>query len=173
MLFVMCRTLNVEADWLTFTPCCKMSAAFRVFSSTCFYMNSLLFFPESSLAVTVTCPTKRFIVILFQPVTLTCDFQSTASQPPVIMWKYKSYCRDPVQAALNPSSADNILAQNNPNYNPTIECGDSQRTVRTVASKQGDAVTLGKEYSGRKISIVDSKLISARFVHIYLFNNFF
>ncbi|XP_024123462.1 lipolysis-stimulated lipoprotein receptor isoform X1 [Oryzias melastigma] len=116
---------------------------------------SVLMATESSLAVTVTCPTKRFIVILFQPVTLTCDFQSTASQPPVIMWKYKSYCRDPVQAALNPSSADNILAQNNPNYNPTIECGDSQRTVRTVASKQGDAVTLGKEYSGRKISIVD------------------
>ncbi|XP_011484003.1 lipolysis-stimulated lipoprotein receptor isoform X1 [Oryzias latipes] len=110
---------------------------------------------ESSLAVTVTCPTRRSVVILFQPVTLTCDFQTTASQPPVITWKYKSYCRDPVQAALNPNSADNILSQNNPNYNPTIECGDSQRTVRVVASKQGDAVTLGKEYSGRKISIVN------------------
>ncbi|RVE63063.1 hypothetical protein OJAV_G00163060 [Oryzias javanicus] len=116
---------------------------------------SVLMATESSLAVTVTCPTKRFIVILFQPVTLRCNFQTTASQHPVVMWKYKSYCRDPVQAALNPNSADNIIAQNNPNYNPTIECGDSQRTVRTVASKQGEAVTLGKDYTGRKISITD------------------
>nr|XP_046255307.1 lipolysis-stimulated lipoprotein receptor isoform X2 [Scatophagus argus] len=108
------------------------------------------------MAISVQCPTKRYVVILFQPVTLTCDFQTTATQPPVVTWRYKSYCRDPVQAALNPSSADNILSQNNPNYDPNIECADSQRTVRIVASKQSSSVSLGKEYQGRKISIINN-----------------
>uniref|UniRef100_A0A3P8RYF5 Lipolysis stimulated lipoprotein receptor n=1 Tax=Amphiprion percula TaxID=161767 RepID=A0A3P8RYF5_AMPPE len=111
---------------------------------------------ESTMGISVQCPTKRYIVILFQPVTLTCNYQTTATQPPVVTWKYKSYCRDPIQAALNPSSAENILSQNNPNYDPNIECADSQRTVRIVASKQGNAVTLGTEYQGRKISILNN-----------------
>ncbi|XP_020791786.1 lipolysis-stimulated lipoprotein receptor isoform X1 [Boleophthalmus pectinirostris] len=110
---------------------------------------------DYSTAITVQCPTKRYVVILFQPVTLICNYQTSSTQPPVVLWKYKSYCRDPVQAALNPSSADNILAQNNPNYDPNIECADSQRTVRIVASKDNTAVTLGPEYQGRKISIVN------------------
>ncbi|XP_057691178.1 lipolysis-stimulated lipoprotein receptor-like isoform X2 [Corythoichthys intestinalis] len=110
---------------------------------------------ESVMAVSVSSPTKRYVVILFQPVTLTCKFQTTATQAPVVTWRYKSYCRDPVQAALNPSNVDNILSQNNPNYDPNIECADSQRTVRIVASKQGSAVTLGTEYQGRKISIIN------------------
>lgn len=115
------------------------------------------------MAISVQCPTKQYIVILFQPVTLTCNYQTTFTQSPVITWKYKSYCRDPIQAALNPSSAENILSQNNPNYDPNIECADSQRTVRIVASKQGAAVTLGSEYQGRKISIINSKLIKFDF----------
>ncbi|XP_074539903.1 lipolysis-stimulated lipoprotein receptor isoform X2 [Halichoeres trimaculatus] len=111
---------------------------------------------ESTLAISVQTPTKRHIVILFQPVTLTCTYQTTATQPPVVTWRYKSYCRDPIQAALNPSSAENILSQNNPNYDPNIECADSQRTVRIVASKQGNAVTLGQYYQGRKISVLNN-----------------
>lgn len=111
-------------------------------------------------AISVQCPTKRYITILFQPVTLMCNYQTTSTQPPVVTWKYKSYCRDPIQAALNPSSAENILSQNNPNYDANIECADSLRTVRIVASKQANAVTLGKEYQGRKISIIDSKTAS-------------
>ncbi|XP_028986024.1 LOW QUALITY PROTEIN: lipolysis-stimulated lipoprotein receptor [Betta splendens] len=110
---------------------------------------------ESTTAVSVQCPNKKYVVILFQPATLTCNFQTSATQPPLITWKYKSYCVDPIQAALNPSSASNALAQSNPNYNPVTECPDSQRTVRIVASKQGSAVTLGAEYQGRKISIVN------------------
>lgn len=106
--------------------------------------------------VNVVCPVKRYVVILFQPVTLRCDFTTTSTVPPLITWKYKSFCRDPIQAALNPSSADNTLAQSNPNYNPNIECSDSSRTVRIVASKQ-TAVTLGNQYQGRKISIINSK----------------
>ncbi|KAJ3598451.1 hypothetical protein NHX12_001961 [Muraenolepis orangiensis] len=107
-------------------------------------------------AISVQCPKKRYITILFQPVTLNCNFQTTASQPPVVTWKYKSYCRDPIQAALNPNSAENILSQNNPNYDPNIDCADSLRTIRIVASKQANAVTLGKEFQGRKISIINN-----------------
>lgn len=118
------------------------------------------------MAISVQCPTKRYIVILFQPVTLTCNYQTTASQPPVVTWRYKSYCRDPIQAALNPSSAENILSQNNPNYDPNIECADSQRTVRIVASKQGSAVSLGTDYQGRKISILNSELTEAFTLHL-------
>lgn len=117
-------------------------------------------FSEYAMAIPVQCPTKRYIVILFQPVTLQCNYQTSSLQPPIITWRYKSYCRDPIQAALNPSSAENILAQNNPNYNPNIECADSQRTVRTVASKQASAVTLSSYYQERKISIINSKWIS-------------
>lgn len=110
---------------------------------------------DSVMGITVQCPTRRSVVILFQPVTLVCDYQTSSTQLPVVLWKYKSYCRDPVTAALNPSSAENILAQNNPNYDPNIECADSQRTVRNVASKAQDAVTLGPDYQGRKISIIN------------------
>ncbi|MEQ2238173.1 hypothetical protein ILYODFUR_030570 [Ilyodon furcidens] len=128
---------------------------------------AVLMATESTLAVSVTCPTKRYVIMLFQPVTLTCDYTTSATQPPVITWKYKSYCRDPIQAALNPSSAENILSQNNPNYNPNIECADSQRTVRIVASKQGDAISLGEEYQARKISILNSELITTYWTNVY------
>ncbi|XP_040900731.1 lipolysis-stimulated lipoprotein receptor isoform X2 [Toxotes jaculatrix] len=111
---------------------------------------------ESTMGVAVQCPTKRYVVILFQPVTLVCNYQTTSNQLPLVTWKYKSFCRDPIQAALNPSSAENALAQNNPNYDPNIECADSQRTLRMVASKQGSSVSLSQEYQGRKISIINN-----------------
>ncbi|XP_073341343.1 lipolysis-stimulated lipoprotein receptor isoform X1 [Pagrus major] len=119
------------------------------------FIIAALMATESTTAISVRCATKRYIVILFQPVTLTCDYDTTSNQFPVVTWRYKSYCRDPIQAALNPSSAENILSQNNPNYDANIECADSQRTVRIVASKQGSSVTLGSEYQGRKISILN------------------
>nr|XP_020483482.2 lipolysis-stimulated lipoprotein receptor-like isoform X2 [Labrus bergylta] len=42
-----------------------------------------------------------------------------------------------VQIILPCAESQYILSQNNPNYDPNIECADSQRTVRIVASKQG------------------------------------
>ncbi|XP_069040985.1 lipolysis-stimulated lipoprotein receptor isoform X2 [Lepisosteus oculatus] len=114
----------------------------------------------SSVGISVTCPTKRYVVILFQPVTLTCNYQTSSSQPPVVTWRYKSFCQDPIQAALNPNSATNQLAQANPNYNPNIECSDSSRTVRIVASKQGPSVTLGEMYQARKVTIMNNADLS-------------
>ncbi|TRY94155.1 hypothetical protein DNTS_026145, partial [Danionella cerebrum] len=120
-----------------------------------YYSQLFSFSTGTTSAINVVCSTTRYVVILFQPVTLRCDYTTTATTPPVVTWKYKSYCKDPIQAALNPSSADNAISQSNPNYNPVIECADSARTVRIVASKH-TAVTLGKEYQGRQISITNN-----------------
>ncbi|XP_063470131.1 lipolysis-stimulated lipoprotein receptor isoform X4 [Symphalangus syndactylus] len=81
---------------------------------------------------------------------------STPTQP-IVIWKYKSFCRDRIADAFSPASVDNQLnaqlAAGNPGYNPYVECQDSVRTVRVVATKQGNAVTLGDYYQGRRITI--------------------
>ncbi|XP_066515445.1 lipolysis-stimulated lipoprotein receptor isoform X3 [Hoplias malabaricus] len=118
-----------------------------------FLILTLLFLgTDFTEGVVVSCPVKRYVVILFQPVTLQCQYSTSATEPPLVTWRYKSFCRDPIQAALNPGSAENALSQTNPNYNPNIECSDSSRTVRIVASKR-TTVTLGDQYQGRKITI--------------------
>ncbi|XP_012684170.2 lipolysis-stimulated lipoprotein receptor isoform X2 [Clupea harengus] len=126
---------------------CKIRpTAFLIFS---------VFFNSYTIAINVQCPVKRHVVMLFQPVTLQCQYQTSDTNPPLITWKYKSFCRDPIEMALSPSSSDNALAQSNPNYDPVTECPDNQRTVRIVASKR-ISVTLAAEYQGRKISIINN-----------------
>uniref|UniRef100_A0A8C4JRN1 Uncharacterized protein n=1 Tax=Dromaius novaehollandiae TaxID=8790 RepID=A0A8C4JRN1_DRONO len=103
------------------------------------------------------------VVLLFQPVTLQCSYQTTATQAPIVTWKYKSYCRSRLADALNPSGAESQLSsqlqQANPGYDPYVECQDSARTVRVVATKQGSAVTLGDFYQGRRITITNGEVI--------------
>lgn len=120
-------------------------------------MEDFLFFLDFTMPIQVQCTPKRHIVILFQPVKLTCNYDTSSTKPPIVTWKYKSYCQDPIKAAMNPGSTESI-AQSNPSYDPNIECSDSQRSVRSVASKQGGAVSFGKEYVGRKMSIINSEL---------------
>ncbi|XP_073457821.1 lipolysis-stimulated lipoprotein receptor isoform X2 [Aquarana catesbeiana] len=109
----------------------------------------------SGMTVTVKNPFN--VVILFQPVTLQCTYQTSSQQPPIVTWKYKSFCRDRIADAFNPTSQDtqinSQLQAANPGYNPYVECQDSSRTVRIVATKQGNSVTLGDFYQGRKITI--------------------
>lgn len=112
--------------------------------------------PASAVQVTVSDP--YHVVILFQPVTLPCTYQMGSTlTPPIVIWKYKSFCRDRIADAFSPASVDNQLnaqlAAGNPGYNPYVECQDSVRTVRVVATKQGNAVTLGDYYQGRRITI--------------------
>uniref|UniRef100_A0A8C8S231 Immunoglobulin V-set domain-containing protein n=1 Tax=Pelusios castaneus TaxID=367368 RepID=A0A8C8S231_9SAUR len=115
--------------------------------------------PANGMQVTVLNPFN--VVILFQPVTLQCNYQTSATQPPIVTWKYKSYCRSRLADAFNPSSQESQLTsqlqQNNPGYNPYVECQDNTRTVRVVATKQGNAVTLGDFYQGRRITITNSR----------------
>ncbi|XP_005400091.1 PREDICTED: lipolysis-stimulated lipoprotein receptor isoform X1 [Chinchilla lanigera] len=115
--------------------------------------------PAGAIQVTVSNP--YHVVILFQPVTLPCSYQMTSTlTAPIVIWKYKSFCRNRIADAFSPASVDNQinaqLAASNPGYNPYVECQDSVRTVRVVATKQGNAVTLGDYYQGRRITITGS-----------------
>uniref|UniRef100_A0A8C6GZ74 Lipolysis stimulated lipoprotein receptor n=1 Tax=Mus spicilegus TaxID=10103 RepID=A0A8C6GZ74_MUSSI len=118
----------------------------------------IIYCPDRASAIQVTVPDPYHVVILFQPVTLHCTYQmSNTLTAPIVIWKYKSFCRDRVADAFSPASVDNQLnaqlAAGNPGYNPYVECQDSVRTVRVVATKQGNAVTLGDYYQGRRITI--------------------
>ncbi|XP_058386840.1 lipolysis-stimulated lipoprotein receptor isoform X7 [Diceros bicornis minor] len=120
------------------------------------FLSTLCTAPASAVQVTVSDP--YHVVILFQPVTLPCTYQmTTTGTVPIVVWKYKSFCRDRIADAFSPTSVDNQinaqLAAGNPGYNPYVECQDSVRTIRLVASKQGNAVTLGEYYQGRRITI--------------------
>uniref|UniRef100_A0A6I8PUE8 Lipolysis stimulated lipoprotein receptor n=1 Tax=Xenopus tropicalis TaxID=8364 RepID=A0A6I8PUE8_XENTR len=121
---------------------------------------SLLIPVGSSHGIQVTVQNPFNVVILFQPITLKCTYQTSSTQPPIVMWKYKSFCRDRLTDALNPASQDaqinSQLQQNNPGFNPYVECQDSSRTVRIVATKQGSSVTLGDFYQGRRITITNT-----------------
>uniref|UniRef100_A0A2K5WNG2 Lipolysis stimulated lipoprotein receptor n=1 Tax=Macaca fascicularis TaxID=9541 RepID=A0A2K5WNG2_MACFA len=115
-------------------------------------------FTAPARAIQVTVSNPYHVVILFQPVTLPCTYQMTSTPTqPIVIWKYKSFCRDRIADAFSPASVDNQLnaqlVAGNPGYNPYVECQDSVRTVRVVATKQGNAVTLGDYYQGRKITI--------------------
>ncbi|XP_076988248.1 lipolysis-stimulated lipoprotein receptor isoform X2 [Tamandua tetradactyla] len=122
----------------------------------CFILSTWCTAPASAVQVTVS--DAYHVVILFQPVTLPCTYEMTTTPTvPIVIWKYKSFCRDRIADAFSPASADNQLnaqlVAGNPGYNPYVECQDSVRTVRVVATKQGNAVTLGSYYQGRRITI--------------------
>ncbi|KAK2817909.1 hypothetical protein Q7C36_021842 [Tachysurus vachellii] len=111
----------------------------------------LSFLLSEVFSAQVTVSQTQYSTGLFVPVTLRCDYTTSASiQNVLVTWVYKSFCKDPVldyystayQAALQ-------MGQD-----PSNDCPDSTRTIRTVAQKQGtNEPTLGPEYSGRRITI--------------------
>ncbi|MCJ8747841.1 hypothetical protein PDJAM_G00158300 [Pangasius djambal] len=111
----------------------------------------LSFLLSEVFSVQVTVPKTEYGTGLFVPITLRCDYSTSANlQSVLVTWLYKSFCKDPVldyystayQAALQMSQ------------DPSNDCPDSQRTIRTVAQKYGsNEATLGPEYSGRRITI--------------------
>ncbi|NXR19772.1 LSR protein, partial [Cinclus mexicanus] len=94
----------------------------------------------------VSVPEPRTVALLFQPVLLRCQFQVSSPGPaPIVTWKYKSFCPDtsggsPGDTWGSPGEAAGA-------------CPDSARTVRIVATKQGEQVTLGDFYLGRPVTI--------------------
>ncbi|XP_012877235.1 PREDICTED: immunoglobulin-like domain-containing receptor 2 [Dipodomys ordii] len=103
----------------------------------------------------VTVPDKKKVAMLFQPTVLRCHFSTSSHQPAVIQWKFKSYCQDRMGESLGMSSLrTQSLSKRNLEWDPYLDCLDSRRTVRVVASKQGSTVTLGDFYRGREITIV-------------------
>ncbi|XP_058166049.1 immunoglobulin-like domain-containing receptor 2 isoform X5 [Dasypus novemcinctus] len=103
----------------------------------------------------VTVPEKKKVAMLFQPTVLRCHFSTSSHQPAVVQWKFKSYCQDRMGESLGMSSPRaQPLSKRNLEWDPYLDCLDSRRTVRVVASKQGSTVTLGDFYRGREITIV-------------------
>ncbi|KAK2905934.1 hypothetical protein Q8A73_009877 [Channa argus] len=111
----------------------------------------LVHLPTELLSIQVIVPETWRSTTLFASVTLRCDYSTSANtQDVLVTWRYKSFCQDPVleyystgyQAALH-------LGQD-----PTNDCLDKQRTVRTVIQKRGtNEPTLGADYRNRKITI--------------------
>ncbi|XP_052454635.1 immunoglobulin-like domain-containing receptor 2 isoform X4 [Carassius gibelio] len=105
-------------------------------------------------AVQVSVRDERRFAMLFQSVVLPCHYTSISSQTPVIQWWYKSYCRDRSRDAFR---FPDTLAVHGSELGSSVhlDCGDSGRTVRIVASGQGSSITLAEYYKGRDISLIN------------------
>uniref|UniRef100_H3A0D3 Lipolysis stimulated lipoprotein receptor n=1 Tax=Latimeria chalumnae TaxID=7897 RepID=H3A0D3_LATCH len=122
------------------------------------------FWAGSCVGIQVTIQNDFNVVILFQPIVLKCNYETSSTVLPLVTWKYKSFCRSRIADAFSSSSEqtliNNQLQEANPNYNPYVECTDTGRTIRIVASKQGNTVTLGPYYQGRRITILNNADLS-------------
>ncbi|XP_063738638.1 immunoglobulin-like domain-containing receptor 2 isoform X2 [Eleginops maclovinus] len=112
---------------------------------------------------------KRYAV-LFQSVVLPCQYNSVSTQTPVVQWVFKSYCRDRTRDSFNfpdsltPGQGGGGLTSGGRGVGGGYEagmtagyldCADSSRTVRTVASISGSSITLSEYYKNRDISIIN------------------
>ncbi|XP_067298454.1 immunoglobulin-like domain-containing receptor 2 isoform X2 [Pseudorasbora parva] len=105
-------------------------------------------------AVQVSARDGRRFALLFQSVVLPCQYSSVSTQTPVVQWWYKSYCRDRSRDSFRfPDSLAFHGSELGPN--PHLDCGDTSRTVRIVASGQGSSITLSEHYRGRDIAIIN------------------
>ncbi|KAG7231664.1 hypothetical protein INR49_004200 [Caranx melampygus] len=133
--------------------------------------------PPCCSGVHVSVRDEKRYTVLFQSVVLPCQYTSVSTQTPVVQWIYKSYCRDRTRDSFSfPDSMSGGLGGGGgggggltggvggagggyetgmtPNY---LDCSDNSRTVRTVASISGSAVTLSEYYKNRDISIINSR----------------
>lgn len=121
--------------------------------------------------------------MLFQSVILPCQYNSVSTQTPVVQWVYKSYCRDRTRDSFNfPDNLGGGLGGGGVKVGTGgagggyetgmtasyLNCADSSRTVRTVASISGSSITLSEHYKNRDISIINSKTSFALFGSISL-----
>ncbi|XP_064296222.1 lipolysis-stimulated lipoprotein receptor-like isoform X3 [Phalacrocorax carbo] len=107
--------------------------------------------PVTPLQVTVTDP--RTVALLFQPVLLRCQYQTSALEPPIVTWKYKSFCP-------TPQGDSGVVTSPGDTPDVASPCPDAARTVRIVATKQGGLVTLGDFYRGRSVTILGGAELS-------------
>ncbi|XP_030284952.1 immunoglobulin-like domain-containing receptor 2 isoform X3 [Sparus aurata] len=104
--------------------------------------------------VHVTVREKQRFAMLFQSVVLPCQYQTSSTVNPVVQWWYKSYCQDRTRESFTVPETLAIQASEL-GTSSHLECSDSSRTVRIVASAQGKAMTLAEHYKGRDIAIVN------------------
>lgn len=126
---------------------------------------------------------KRYAV-LFQSVVLPCQYNSVSTQTPVVQWVYKSYCRDrtrdsfsipdslsggPGGGGLTSGTGGASGGYETGMAASYLDCADSSRTVRTLASISGSSVTLSEYYKNRDISIINSKTSVVQTAPLVLF----
>ncbi|XP_035533102.1 immunoglobulin-like domain-containing receptor 2 isoform X4 [Morone saxatilis] len=104
--------------------------------------------------VHVTVREKQRFAMLFQSVVLPCQYQTASTQNPVVQWWYKSYCRDRTRESFSLPESLGVHASEL-GATSHLECSDSSRTVRVVASAQGKSMTLAEHYKGRDIAIIN------------------
>ncbi|XP_061090146.1 immunoglobulin-like domain-containing receptor 2 [Conger conger] len=93
---------------------------------------------------------ERVFAPLFEEAVLQCRYSSVSVQTAVVQWWFKSFCRERTadafgfpQSLLLPRAAH-------------LDCADSARTVRIIASIRGSASTLTEHYREREdISIIN------------------
>nr|XP_015219848.1 PREDICTED: immunoglobulin-like domain-containing receptor 2 isoform X2 [Lepisosteus oculatus] len=100
----------------------------------------------------VTVPGGKKLGMLFQTVVLECRYTTPSSQPPVVQWWYKSYCHDRTRDAFSGAESLGVSEQDSGAH---LDCADAGRTVRVVASRQGEVFRLAEHYKGRDITIVN------------------
>ncbi|XP_029354085.1 immunoglobulin-like domain-containing receptor 1a [Echeneis naucrates] len=111
----------------------------------------LLSLLKVSLCIQVIVPQTERRTFLFSSVILKCDYSTSANlQDVLVTWRYKSFCKDPVLEYYSTAYQSALqLGQD-----PSNDCPDRQRTVRTVIQKRGsNEPTLGPEYRERRITI--------------------
>ncbi|XP_071346087.1 immunoglobulin-like domain-containing receptor 1 [Trachinotus anak] len=111
----------------------------------------LLSLLKVSVCIQVNVPEPERQTMLFASVILRCDYSTSANlQDVLVTWRYKSFCKDPVLEYYSTAYQSALqLGQD-----PSNDCPDRQRTVRTVIQKRGsNEPTLGPEYRERRITI--------------------
>ncbi|XP_028848024.1 immunoglobulin-like domain-containing receptor 2 isoform X2 [Denticeps clupeoides] len=105
-------------------------------------------------AVHVTTQKDKAFAMLFQATVLPCHYSTTSTQVPVVQWWYKSYCSDRTRDSFTfPESLG--VHVSDLGQNSHLDCSDTSRTVRIVASRMGASLTLAEHYKGRDISIIN------------------
>lgn len=135
------KTLDLDETKKCFVLFLSINSASSVFVSVCVCDS-----------VHVTVGQKQRLAMLFQSVVLPCQYQTSSIQSPVVQWWYKSYCQDRTQESFTLTASQAKQASH-------LECADSRRTVRVVASLQGASTTLADHYKGRDIAIINSNVI--------------
>ncbi|KAM9850443.1 immunoglobulin-like domain-containing receptor 1b isoform 2-T2 [Aulostomus maculatus] len=111
----------------------------------------LAFLAPELHSIQVIVPESERSTTLFASVILRCDYSTSANpQDVLVTWKYKSFCKDPVLEYYSTAYQASLqLGQD-----PSNDCPDRQRTVRTVIQKRGlSEPILGVDYRERKITI--------------------
>ncbi|TMS12770.1 Immunoglobulin-like domain-containing receptor 1 [Larimichthys crocea] len=111
----------------------------------------LLSLLKVSVCIQVIVPQQERNTALFASVILRCDYSTSANlQDVLVTWRFKTFCKDPVLEYYSTAYQSALqLGQD-----PSNDCPDRQRTVRTVIQKRGsNEPTLGAEYRERRITI--------------------